>query len=206
MSIQTEGEIEIPEDLQQNDGASASDGVDLWPAVTSDDEIDYLYHETDANYLSAQTTTTARLNMKHALSRISLRVYASANAKQAVEGDESSYYTLTGYSIKNKNEGTEFHTVFDGATLNIADGTISGTASGGQITRTVTGYKLDKASEVGTETATALRSKQTPMASRPRTSSWFCRFPVSATMVARLVRPTITFLSTLPPLRLGAQA
>lgn len=160
VSIQTEGEIEIPEDLQQNDGASAADGVDLWPAVTSDDEIDYLYHETDANYLSAQTTTTARLNMKHALSRISLRVYASANAKQAVEGDESSYYTLTGYSIKNKNEGTELHTVFDGATLNIADGTISGTESGGQITRTVTGYKLDKASDEGAETATAQAAKR----------------------------------------------
>lgn len=159
VTIENTGEIDIT-GVTENEGASGANGIDKWPAVTAENETDYLWHTPDDNMVSAQTTTTAKLNMNHALSRISLRVYTSNAAKNAVEGDADSYYALVGYTIKNKANSSELHAQFSGATMNIATGIIAGTTAGGEIQRTVKGYKMDKATAEEQETATGEAAKR----------------------------------------------
>lgn len=121
-------------------------------AATAEEEIDFMYN-TRNDVVGAKTTTTAKLEMQHALSRVSFRVYTSAEAQDAVQGDADSYYQLVGYTIKNKSnsqENGELHAQFkytadtDATRMNIQDGTITGTIPGGEIARTIEGYKMVK--------------------------------------------------------------
>lgn len=131
-------------------GQGTLDGVDSKKAYTAEEEIDFMYN-TRNDIVGAKTTTTAKLTMNHAMARVSFRVYTSAEAQNAVQGEEASYYQLVGYTIKNKSndqaEG-ELHASFnysadaDATRMNIQDGTITGTIAGGEIARTIEGYKM----------------------------------------------------------------
>ena len=131
-------------------GQGTLNGVDSKLAATAKEEIDFMYN-TRNDVVGAKTTTTAKLQMEHALSRVSFRVYTSAEAQDAVQGDADSYYQLVGYTIKNKSNGQpagELHAQFkytsdaDATRMNIQDGTITGTIAGGEIARTIEGYKM----------------------------------------------------------------
>lgn len=148
VKILNEGNIVVSDEP----GQGTLDGEDSKLAATADEEIDFMYN-TRNDVVGAKTTTTAKLEMKHALSRVSFRVYTSAEAQQAVQDDANSYYQLVGYTIRNKsnnqNEG-ELHAQFkysadeDATRMNIQTGTIEGTIAGGEIARTIEGYKMVK--------------------------------------------------------------
>lgn len=131
-------------------GQGTLDGEDSKKAYTAEEEIDFMYN-TRNDIVGAKTTTTAKLTMNHAMARVSFRVYTSAEAQDAVQGETDSYYRLVGYTIKNKSndqaEG-ELHASFnysadaDATRMNIQDGTITGTIAGGEIARTIEGYKM----------------------------------------------------------------
>ena len=132
---------------------SLADGEDTYLAATAEKEIDFMYN-TQNDIVGAKTTTTAKLVMQHALSRVSFRVYTSAEAQQAVQGANQvkSYYQLVGYTIKNKSNGQtdgELHAQFDDANtrMNIHTGEITGEIAGGEIARTIEGYKMERATE-----------------------------------------------------------
>ena len=120
-------------------------------AATAADEIDYMFDATvdPANKVGAQTTTTANLTLKHALSRVSFRMYTSAEAQPAIQGDNDSKYLFVGYVIKNKSGQSELKasTEDGGATMKISDGAIVGDKVGGEISRTIEGYVMQKADE-----------------------------------------------------------
>lgn len=133
-------------------GQDGLDGVDKKLAATAAEEIDFMYN-TRNDVVGAKTTTTAKLEMQHALARVSFRVYTSAEAQNAVQDDEDSYYQLVGYTIKNKSNGQEegeLHAQFkytadeDATRMNIQTGAITGTIAGGEIARTIEGYKMVK--------------------------------------------------------------
>lgn len=138
--------------VSDDEGQGTLDGVDSKFAATAEEEIDFMYN-TKNDVVGAKTTTTAKLEMMHALSRVSFRVYTSAEAQDAVQGDAASYYQLVGYTIKNKSndqgEG-ELHAQFkytgdaDATRMNIQTGEITGTIAGGEIARTIEGYKMVK--------------------------------------------------------------
>lgn len=131
-------------------GQGTLDGVDSKKAYTAEEEIDFMYN-TCNDIVGAKTTTTAKLTMNHAMARVSFRVYTSAEAQNAVQGQDASYYQLVGYTIKNKSNNQaegELHASFkysadaDATRMNIQDGTITGTIAGGEIARTIEGYKM----------------------------------------------------------------
>lgn len=131
-------------------GQGTLDGVDSKKAYTAEEEIDFMYN-TRNDIVGAKTTTTAKLTMNHAMARVSFRVYTSAEAQNAVQGEDASYYQLVGYTIKNKSNNQaegELHASFkytadaDATRMNIQDGTITGTIAGGEIARTIEGYKM----------------------------------------------------------------
>lgn len=148
VKILNSGNIIVSED----EGQGTLDGVDSKFAATDEEEIDFMYN-TKNDVVGAKTTTTAKLEMKHALARVSFRVYTSAEAQDAVQGDAASYYQLVGYTIKNKSNGQEdgeLHAQFkytadaNATRMNIQTGEISGTIAGGEIARTIEGYKMVK--------------------------------------------------------------
>ena len=152
VKILNEGNIVVGDEP----GQGTLDGVDSKKAYTAEEEVDFMYN-TRNDEVGAKTTTTAKLEMQHALARVSFRVYTSAEAKQAVAGDADSYYRLTGYTIKNKTvsgvtEG-ELHAGFkytaddDATRMNIQTGDITGTIAGGEITRTIEGYKMVRSTD-----------------------------------------------------------
>lgn len=133
-------------------GQGTLNGEDSKLAATAAEEIDFMYN-TRNDVVGAKTTTTAKLEMQHALSRVSFRVYTSAEAQDAVQGDADSYYQLVGYTIKNKSNGQgegELHAQFkytadaDATRMNIQTGNIENTIAGGEIARTIEGYKMVK--------------------------------------------------------------
>ena len=150
VKILNEGNIVVSKDEGQG---SLADGEDTYLAATAEEEIDFMYN-TQNDIVGAKTTTTAKLVMQHALSRVSFRVYTSAEAQQAVQGEDqkTSYYQLVGYTIKNKNNGQaegELRAQFDNVStrMNIHTGEITGTIAGGEIARTIEGYKMERATE-----------------------------------------------------------
>lgn len=150
VKILNEGNIVVSKDEGQG---SLADGEDTYLAATAEKEIDFMYN-TQNDIVGAKTTTTAKLVMQHALSRVSFRVYTSAEAQQAVQGANQvkSYYQLVGYTIKNKSNGQtdgELHAQFDDANtcMNIHTGEITGEIAGGEIARTIEGYKMERATE-----------------------------------------------------------
>lgn len=150
VKILNEGNIVVSKDEGQG---SLADGEDTYLAATAEKEIDFMYN-TQNDIVGAKTTTTAKLVMQHALSRVSFRVYTSAEAQQAVQGEDQadSYYQLVGYTIKNKSNGQaegELHAQFDDANtrMNIHTGKITGEIAGGEIARTIEGYKMERATE-----------------------------------------------------------
>lgn len=158
VKILNEGNIVVSKDEGQG---SLADGEDTYLAATAEEEIDFMYN-TQNDIVGAKTTTTAKLVMQHALSRVSFRVYTSAEAQQAVQGADQvkSYYQLVGYTIKNKSNGQEegeLHAQFkytadaDATRMNIHTGEITGEIAGGEIARTIEGYKMERATENTTE-------------------------------------------------------
>lgn len=150
VKILNEGNIVVSKDEGQS---SLPNGEDTYLAATAEKEIDFMYN-TQNDIVGAKTTTTAKLVMQHALSRVSFRVYTSAEAQQAVQGEDQadSYYQLVGYTIKNKSNGQiegELHAQFDDANtrMNIHTGEITGEIAGGEIARTIEGYKMERATE-----------------------------------------------------------
>ena len=148
VKILNEGTIVVSDEP----GQGTLNGEDSKLAATAEEEIDFMYN-TRNDVVGAKTTTTAKLEMQHALSRVSFRVYTSAEAKNAVENDDESYYTFVGYTIKNKSNGQgegELHAQFkyssdtDATRMNIQTGEITGTIAGGEIARTIEGYKMVK--------------------------------------------------------------
>lgn len=131
-------------------GQGTLDGADTYKAYTAEEEIDFLYN-TKNDIVGAKSTTTAKLSMQHALARVSFRIYTSAEAQNAVEGEADSYYQFVGYTIKNKSndqaEG-ELHANFkytadaDATRMNIQTGEITNTIPGGEIARVIEGYKM----------------------------------------------------------------
>lgn len=133
-------------------GQGTLDGVDSKFAYTAEEEIDFMYN-TRNDVVGAKTTTTARLAMNHALSRVSFRIYTSKEAQNAVEGEDESYYQFVGYTIKNKSNGQaegELHAQFkytadvDATRMNIQTGDITNAIAGGEIARTIEGYKMER--------------------------------------------------------------
>lgn len=164
VQIQKTGEITVGDENDPSTGSDNNAGTfDDKLAYTAENEIDYMYDDTPQgdtkfNYeVSASSTTTAKLRLAHALSRVSFRMYTSADAKQAVVGDNDSYYELVGYTIKNRTGSTEFCANFDANTkMNIATGKLEGILSGGEISRTIKGYVMKKAQDANDPTDAAI--------------------------------------------------
>lgn len=120
MGILNEGTIAV----------AAADGTTDKPAYTAAGEKDYMYSSRN-DEVGARSSTTARLVMEHVLSRVSFRMYASAAAQAAVEGDENSYYEFVGYMLKNRSGSEELVARFDGNTrMSVGTGEITGALSG----------------------------------------------------------------------------
>ena len=123
---------------------AAADGTRDKPAYTAAGEKDYMYSSRN-DEVGARSSTTARLVMEHVLSRVSFRMYASAAAQAAVEGDENSYYEFVGYMLKNRSGSEELVARFDGNTrMSVGTGEITGALSGGEIVRRIEGYRLER--------------------------------------------------------------
>ena len=123
---------------------AAADGTTDKPAYTAAGEKDYMYSSRN-DEVGARSSTTARLVMEHVLSRVSFRMYASAAAQAAVEGDENSYYEFVGYMLKNRSGSEELVARFDGNTrMSVGTGEITGALSGGEIVRRIEGYRLER--------------------------------------------------------------
>ena len=123
---------------------AAADGTTDKPAYTAAGEKDYMYSSRN-DEVGARSSTTARLVMEHVLSRVSFRMYASAVAQAAVEGDENSYYEFVGYMLKNRSGSEELVARFDGNTrMSVGTGEITGALSGGEIVRRIEGYRLER--------------------------------------------------------------
>lgn len=152
VQIQKTGEITVGDENDPSTGSDNNAGTfDDKLAYTSENEIDYMYDDTPQgdskfNYeVSASSTTTAKLRLAHALSRVSFRMYTAFNAPKAFVNDNDSYYELVGYTIKNRTGSTEFCANFDADTkMNIATGKLEGVLSGGEISRTIEGYKMQR--------------------------------------------------------------
>lgn len=158
VTILNTGTITVGDELDPSTGsANNPDEFDDKLAYTAADEIDYMFDATlnPANKVGAQTTTTANLTLKHALSRVSFRMYVSADAQQAVQGEDQadSKYKFVGYVIKNKSGQSELKASTEdaGATMKISDGTIVGDKVGGEISRTIEGYIMKKAEKSETD-------------------------------------------------------
>ena len=122
----------------------AADAATDKPAYTAQGETDYMY-SSRSDEVGTATTTTARLVMEHALSRVSFRMYASAAAQAAVEGDEGSYYEFTGYTLRNRNGSEDLVARFDENTrMSVSTGEITGALSGGEYVRRIEGYRLER--------------------------------------------------------------
>lgn len=111
------------------------------------DEVDYLYYKPagERAKVSSATTATAPLSMAHALASVSFRMYVSSDAPVVSDGDAN--YYLMGYTIKNKQGQSLFVAPTANTTMKIADGTITTTAGGGEISRTLNspdGYALTR--------------------------------------------------------------
>ena len=147
VTILNAGTITVGDELDPSDPGDP-DEFDDKLAYTAPEEIDYMYDATQDpnNKVGAQTTTTAKLTLKHALSRVSFRMYVSADAQQAIQSDNTSEYHFVGYVIKNKSGQSELKasTEDGGATMNISNGTIVGDKVGGEISRTIKGYKMER--------------------------------------------------------------
>ena len=127
-----------------NEGTIVVDVATDKPAYTAQGETDYMY-SSRSDEVGTATTTTARLVMEHALSRVSFRMYASSAAQAAVEGDEGSYYEFTGYTLRNRNGSEELVARFDGNTrMKVSTGEITGALSGGEYVRRIEGYRLER--------------------------------------------------------------
>ena len=123
---------------------AAADGTTDKPAYTAAGEKDYMYSSRN-DEVGARSSTTARLVMEHVLSRVSFRMYASAAAQAAAEGDENSYYEFVGYMLKNRSGSEELVARFDGNTrMSVGTGEITGALSGGEIVRRIEGYRLER--------------------------------------------------------------
>ena len=123
---------------------AAADGTTDKPAYTAAGEKDYMDSSRN-DEVGARSSTTARLVMEHVLSRVSFRMYASAAAQAAVEGDENSYYEFVGYMLKNRSGSEELVARFDGNTrMSVGTGEITGALSGGEIVRRIEGYRLER--------------------------------------------------------------
>ena len=126
------------------EGTIVVDAATDKPAYTAQGETDYMY-SSRSDEVGTATTTTARLVMEHALSRVSFRMYASSAAQAAVEGDEGSYYEFTGYTLRNRNGSEDLHARFDGDTrMKVSTGEIAGALSGGEYVRRIEGYRLER--------------------------------------------------------------
>lgn len=150
VSILPEGTIKVGAAAPETVNPDDPDAL----AATAANEIDYMFDATadPDNKVGAQTTTTAKLTLKHALSRVSFRMYTAHDAKQAVSGDDQTHskYKFVGYVIKNKSGKSGLKAKVDettGATMKISDGTIDGTVAGGEISRTIEGYVMERAKE-----------------------------------------------------------
>ena len=156
VTILNAGTITVGDELDPSDPGDA-DAFDDKLAYTAPEEIDYMFDATEdpANKVGAKTTTTANLTLKHALSRVSFRMYVSADAQQAVQGEDQadSKYKFVGYVIKNKSGQSELKASTEeaGATMKISDGTIVGDKVGGEISRTIEGYIMKKAEKNDTD-------------------------------------------------------
>lgn len=136
----------IDADTYKPSGTPTGVDRDLADVATAADEKDYMYHDGGASTIvGAQTTTTAKLVMKHALSRVAFIVYTSQDAQNAVQGEDASYYRLDGYTIKNKANGTDLKLNEPYAKMALANGAITPGADGGQIDRTITNYQMERA-------------------------------------------------------------
>lgn len=158
VTIQNTGTITVGNEADPSTGSdNNADAFDDKLAYTAPEEIDYMYDATEdpANKVGAKTTTTANLTLKHALSRVSFRMYVSADAQQAVQGEDQadSKYKFVGYVIKNKSGQSELKASTEeaGATMNISNGTIAGDKVGGEISRTIEGYIMKKAEKNDTD-------------------------------------------------------
>ena len=121
-------------------------GGDAGRVYTSEDETDYMY-STRSDEVGA-ATAVARLVLKHALSRISFRVYTASSAEEAVAGDADSYYAFTGYRLRSKAGEPELLAGFDDDTrMSVSTGRIGGAVAGGEIVRRIDGYRMVRASE-----------------------------------------------------------
>lgn len=141
------------------EGTSDANSDGMTVAVATDaNEKDYMYHKSSSGdvTVSLSSTTTAKLNMNHALARIAFRVYTTNQAQNAVSGDVDSYYTLKGFTVKNKSGQTTLAVNGNNAVMNISTGTISGNTAGGQIERTVTNYKMAKQEASGDDQGTTV--------------------------------------------------
>ena len=113
-------------------------------AATAEGEKDYMYSSRN-DEVGTATTTTARLVMEHVLARVSFRMYVSAAAQAAVDGDEGSYYEFTGYTLRNRNGSDDLVARFDGNTrMKVSTGEITGALSGGEYVRRIEGYRLER--------------------------------------------------------------
>lgn len=113
-------------------------------AATAEGEKDYMYSSRN-DEVGTATTTTACLVMEHVLARVSFRMYVSAAAQAAVDGDEGSYYEFTGYTLRNRNGSDDLVARFDGNTrMKVSTGDITGALSGGEYVRRIEGYRLER--------------------------------------------------------------
>lgn len=134
-------------------GVLATGNITLTDAIAASknydaNEVDYLYYKpaADRAKVSSATTATAPLTMEHAMASVSFRMYVSSEAPVVNNGDAN--YYLMGYTIKNKQSKTLFKVPSTvNTSMKIADGTITTTASGGEIARTLNstdGYALTR--------------------------------------------------------------
>lgn len=148
VTIQNEGTITVGSENDPSTGSdNNADAFDDKLAYTAPEEIDYMYDATKDpnNKVGAQSTTVAKLTLAHALSRVSFRMYTAHDAKSNVSGDNATEYRFAGYVIKNISNQSELKAKVNqtnGATMKISNGDIEGAEVGGEISRTIVGYKM----------------------------------------------------------------